>query len=185
MNPLEQRVRQFERDLIEETITACGGHKARAAAVLGITPRLLYDKTRRDWQSDPAARWDDPPLAWAVRLEGDRVEVGACWTREEVEADALNASTAAIVLERGAADNLAREMNTTFAARPAKEPRIATPEPLRAVDPILAASQVICAGVGCGKPFHPSSGWRTLCRSCRCDRMKAGHRSPYLVAKVG
>lgn len=39
---------EMERELVERAMRAAGGNRTRAAALLGITPRGLYNKLRRN-----------------------------------------------------------------------------------------------------------------------------------------
>ena len=44
---LQQRLRDYERDLILAALAAAGGHQRRAAAALGIRPTTLNEKMKR------------------------------------------------------------------------------------------------------------------------------------------
>jgi DNA-binding NtrC family response regulator len=44
---LQEQVRQYERNLIVDALTAAGGHQRRAAAALGIRPTTLNEKMKR------------------------------------------------------------------------------------------------------------------------------------------
>lgn len=115
MSLLKQKVRAYEQWLIEETIRECGGSLQRTAQVLGICDKTLYIKTRRRVPAAFDERWDDGPLAWAIRRDGDRVELGACWTKEQIEAEAVSQTTVAIALDNAAAVTLQRDINTKLA----------------------------------------------------------------------
>lgn len=119
MSLLKDQVRIYERRLIDDMIRECRGNMRKVSRALGISHTQLYDKLRYQRSVDLTASWDDEPIAWAIRREGDRVALGACWTREEIAADASDSGTVALVFDHGDALNLVREMNTTIAVRAA------------------------------------------------------------------
>lgn len=56
--PVSSEVRplaEMEREMIRRAMQATGGNRTRAAALLGITPRGLYNKLRRGCEDEPAA----------------------------------------------------------------------------------------------------------------------------------
>lgn len=116
---LTERVRAFELAEIERALVLCRWNQAQAARRLGIPRTTLASKWghRDEWL--PASA-DDEPLAWVVRRNGERVEHGACWTREEIQIEAEHPGTVAFALSRGDALNLLREINTTIAVRAAR-----------------------------------------------------------------
>ena len=44
---LQQQVREYERNLIQNALAAAGGHQRRAARALGIRPTTLNEKMKR------------------------------------------------------------------------------------------------------------------------------------------
>jgi two-component system response regulator PilR (NtrC family) len=44
---LQDQVREYERNLIVNALSAAGGHQRRAAAALGIRPTTLNEKMKR------------------------------------------------------------------------------------------------------------------------------------------
>jgi DNA-binding NtrC family response regulator len=44
---LQEQVRQYERNLIQNALAAAGGHQRRAARALGIRPTTLNEKMKR------------------------------------------------------------------------------------------------------------------------------------------
>jgi hypothetical protein len=117
---LKARVLAFEMQLIEDALRAALGNRTAAARALGIKTDTLNMKLHRHREHYPDPNWDDAPLAWAVRYDGDRTAPTPCWTRAEIEAEAIGASTVAFVLDEGDARRLAREMNTMIAVRAAE-----------------------------------------------------------------
>lgn len=126
---LRQQVRRYEQHLIDEAIQRADGSHAEAARALGfVSAQALYMKTfrlRSRREAFPDECWNDAPLAWVIRRDGDRVTVGACWTRDEIAADADANGTIAMVLEEGAARQLARDINTALAIKPTVRARVA------------------------------------------------------------
>jgi len=115
---LRTRVRAYERRLIAEALQQANGIQSVAAGALGIPPGTLSKKLcRAPWLKYPDECWNDPPLAWAIRRDGDRVALGACWTREEIAAEAkqLGAGTIALVLDEGEARLLVKTIDTLIA----------------------------------------------------------------------
>jgi len=115
---LFEKVRAYERRLMYEALQATGGHQTKAAHLLGVTRSHFNVKISRARRDFPDQRWDDPPLAWAIRRDRDRVALGACWTREEIAAEAKSQETIALVLDEGEARLLAKAINSMIATRP-------------------------------------------------------------------
>lgn len=60
---LKSMVRDYERTLITNALTATGGHQRRAAAALGILPTTLVEKMKRLGISGRRARRPGVPPA--------------------------------------------------------------------------------------------------------------------------
>ncbi len=110
----------FSIGLIQQTICAAGGNKQQAAAALGLSDHNLRKKLWQHYGRFPDARWDDSPLAWAVRHDADRVAVAPLWTRADIEIEAEAWDLIALVSDERDARNMVRTMNTTIAVRAAK-----------------------------------------------------------------
>lgn len=117
---------RYERGLLYKALEQCGGHQGKAAKLVGIETSHFGVKLHRDRARYPDPRWNDEPLAWAIRRDGDRVTVGACWTREEIAADVANPTTVAVLRDvgpldegsgRARAEKTAQAINTKLAKR--------------------------------------------------------------------
>jgi len=59
--PVGQPLREVERQLILKTLETVGGNRVRAAEILGISPKTLYNKLGRyNAQSEPQRRETEP-----------------------------------------------------------------------------------------------------------------------------
>jgi DNA-binding NtrC family response regulator len=52
IQPLGDAVARFERDYIQRALEQVGGHKTRAAALLGISRKTLWERLRDDGDLD-------------------------------------------------------------------------------------------------------------------------------------
>jgi len=56
LQPLDEAVAAFERQYIQRALESVGGHRTRAAALLGISRKSLWERLR-----DAPSRPDDEP----------------------------------------------------------------------------------------------------------------------------
>jgi DNA-binding NtrC family response regulator len=52
LQPLGDAVARFEREYIQRALEQVGGHKTRAAALLGISRKTLWERLREDGDDD-------------------------------------------------------------------------------------------------------------------------------------
>jgi len=116
---LKRQVMNYEQSLLYKALEKTGGHQGQAAKLVGIEAGHFSVKLHRDRQRYPDPRWNDPPLAWAIRKDSDRVKLAPCWTRSEITADAEHHDTIAFCLDEGEARRLVQTVNTTLAVRAA------------------------------------------------------------------
>lgn len=132
-------MRAFERHAIECAVVDAQGDTKIAARQLGIERCQLQRKMKllprfveppapeEPPPSEPIAAApveppptpSDKPFAWAIRLNGDRMEIGACWTVDELEQEIKSPTTAWLLCQHADALRILRHMNTTLAVRAA------------------------------------------------------------------
>jgi len=103
--------------LLQRALVAAGGNQQQAAAALGLSGANLRKKLWQHYGRFPTERWDDEPLAWVIRYDGDRMAVAPVWTRAEADVEAESLDVVAFVTDEGDARRLVRRMNTTLATR--------------------------------------------------------------------
>ena len=120
MQTLRDQVRVFERQLIERAVIDANGDEKAAARQLGLELWHLKIKRKRPVVEPTQGRTSsEEPFAWALRWNGDRFELGACWTVNELTLEVRSLTTAALYCQHADACHMLREMNTTVAIRAA------------------------------------------------------------------